>query len=478
MARALVLFRNDLRVHDHPALYHAMKENDEVIGIYILDKTTFNKTQYGFKKIGPFRAKFLVEGLNDLSKSLKHLNIPFFVYFDDILPKLKTFINDYNIKKLYYHRLIGEEEEKLERALVKTFNHLTHRTYFERTLLNPDHLPFHIKAIPDVFTSFKQAVEANLKIDPTLEDLTPQKPLNIKGEQAFNCFHDLGFTEHIEAKFKGGEEEGLKRLHYYLFESKRVASYKTTRNGLLFDDDSSKFSPYLSQGSLSPRKVYEALKTFENTHVKNESTYWLFFELLWRDYFIFIHMKYGNLLFKPGGIKELCCDWVEDEEKVQRVFKAKTGYPLIDASIKEMRQTGFMSNRGRQNVASFFTKNLSLNWLIGAAMFEMMLIDYDVSSNYGNWAYIAGVGNDQQPFRFFNLEKQGETYDKDALYAKTYLPSLKKLPSHLIYKIHRLNQLDLAPYNIILGKDYPKRMIDFNQSIEKRKKHFESLLKK
>jgi deoxyribodipyrimidine photo-lyase len=478
MDRALVIYRNDLRIHDHPALHHAMKNHDEVLAIYVLDKALLTKTQYGFKKIGPFRAKFLVEGLNSLSENLNGLNVPFFIYLDDPITRLKTFIETYEITSLYYHQLVGQEEEAFEKTLHHAFSHLTIHPYFERTLLNPNLLPFNISEMPDVFTKFKEAVEASLKIEPLLSTPTPQKPMAMKPVKAFDCYHDLGFTEYIESRFKGGEFEALKRLEYYFFESEKVKTYKLTRNGLLFDDDSSKFSPYLSQGSLSPRMVYFALKEFEKKIVQNESTYWLFFELLWRDFFIFIHMKYGNKLFQLGGIKALCCDWVEDPALVEKVFKAKTGYPLIDASIKEMHQTGFMSNRGRQNVASFFTKNLSLNWLIGASMFEMMLIDYDVSSNYGNWAYIAGVGNDNMPFRFFNLEKQGETYDQEATYAKTYLPSLSKLPSHLVYKIHRLSQLDLAPYNIILGKDYPKRMIDFDQSIEKRKNHFKEILKK
>lgn len=478
MSRALVIYRNDLRVHDHAALYHAMHNHEEVLAIYILDKTLLETTQFGFKKLGPFRAKFLVEGLSDLNNNLDTLNVPFFVYLDDPISRLKSFVKTYTIDALYYHTLVGEEETRFEAALKTTFSELKHHKYFERTLLNLEQLPFDIKTMPDVFTEFKNLVEKALDIKRPYPALNPQNPLTIKGEKSFECFHDLGFTEHIESRFKGGETEGLKRLNYYFFESKKVKDYKLTRNGLLFDDDSSKFSPYLSQGSLSPRTVYAALKQFEETVIQNESTYWLFFELLWRDFFIFIHMKYGNKLFSKGGIKDLCCDWEEDQELVNKVYKARTGYPLIDASIKEMNQTGFMSNRGRQNVASFFTKNLSLNWLIGAAMFEMMLIDYDVSSNYGNWAYIAGVGNDKQPFRFFNLEKQGETYDQEATYVKTYLPSLKKLPNHLIYKIHRLSQLDLVPYNIILGKDYPKRMVDFNQSIEKRKKHFETILKK
>ena len=469
MKHTLVWFRNDLRTHDHLALSEAMKHSDRVIACYILDKAIYDKKQYGFNKIGPFRLKFLLDGLEDLKRSLAAINVPLFVFFDTPVKALKRLNNMVEIDTIYYHQLVGHEEETTEASIQNTFEQIKFKSFFNKTLIHPEDLPFDLKDLPELFTTFRQNVEKDLEIKPLIDCPNPQTPLDIEPVVDFDCLQDFGYNDCIKPRFKGGEREGLKRLNYYFFESKAVSNYKETRNYMLFDDDSSKFSPYLSQGALSPRQIYYALIDYESTVEKNESTYWLFFELLWRDFFTFTHMKHKNKLFDVKGIKNIQCSWKENQGFIDKFIQGKTGYPLVDANMKELQQTGYMSNRGRQNVASFFTKNLGLNWLIGAAFFEMMLIDYDVSSNYANWAYIAGVGNDNLPFRFFNVEKQGELYDKEATYAKKYLPNLKNLPNHLVYKIHRLNQLDLVPYNIILGKDYPKRMVDFEHSINDRK---------
>ncbi|MFH5882419.1 DASH family cryptochrome [Liberiplasma polymorphum] len=478
MSNALVWFRNDLRIQDHKALSLAMKDNDKVIACYILDKTIYETPQYQFKRIGANRLTFLIEGLLDLKKHLEKLNVPFFILYDEPLQAFDRIMNVFLFDSIYYHMLVGAEEETLQKKVNNKFQDIKIHSYFEKTLIHPEDLPFKMVDLPNLFTSFKNAVEDKLIIRNIFPTPLPQSSIEIKEIIDFNSVADFGYKDIYKPKFKGGETEALKRLNYYLFESKAIDHYKETRNNMLFDDDSSKFSAYLAQGSLSARTIVKALKHYESLHHASESTYWLFYELLWRDFFIFVHMKYKLKIFNLKGIKNIDCTWEENQSFIDKFVQGKTGYPLIDANIKELHQTGFMSNRGRQNVASFFTKNLGLNWLIGAAFFEMMLIDYDVSINYGNWAYIAGVGNDVVPFRFFNVETQGERYDKDATYVKKYLPNLKQLPSHLIYKIHRLNQLDLAPYNIILGKDYPKRMVDFDASINQRKEIFNQNKKK
>lgn len=189
-------------------------------------------------------------------------------------------------------------------------------------------------------------------------------------------------------------------------------------------DYSSKFSPWLANGCISARQLYWEIKAYEKEVVKNESTYWMVFELLWRDYFKYLSLKHGNALFKLKGIKNQDYEWGTDFTEIQKWIDGATPHPFINANMKELSATGWMSNRGRQNVASYFSKQLQLDWRIGAAYFESLLIDYDVHSNYGNWQYVSGVGNDPRN-RQFNISLQAERYDSNKRYQQLWLqPSL------------------------------------------------------
>ena len=155
------------------------------------------------------------------------------------------------------------------------------------------------------------------------------------------------------------------------------------------------------------------MKKYEAQFSANESTYWLEFELLWRDYFRFMMKKYSNRFFQQAGIKEKTDNLhAHNNETLLTWINGQTGNDFIDANMIELKLTGFMSNRGRQNVASYLCNDLKLDWRYGAAYFEQQLIDYDVCVNWGNWAYLAGVGNDPKGNRIFNIEKQANDYDK------------------------------------------------------------------
>ena len=158
----------------------------------------------------------------------------------------------------------------------------------------------------------------------------------------------------------------------------------------------------------------------------NKSTYWLYFELLWRDYFKFYSMKFGNSIFKLSGPKKKKLTWINNKALFEKWKDGETGYPFIDANMIELKKTGFMSNRGRQVVASFLIKDLHIDWRWGAMYFESLLVDYDVSSNYGNWTYSAGIGADPRENRYFNVYKQGNRYDKDCKFILNWIPNLKK----------------------------------------------------
>ena len=171
----------------------------------------------------------------------------------------------------------------------------------------------------------------------------------------------------------------------------------------------------MANGSLSSRMIYEKVKEYEDVIEQNESTYWLIFELIWRDFFKFIALKHGDKIFHANGILNLSYGKKSSAKAFELWISGKTEEPFVNANMIELAKTGFMSNRGRQNVASFWAKNWQQDWRIAAAYFESLLIDYDVHSNYGNWLYVAGVGNDPRD-RQFNVKRQATMYDPNGEY--------------------------------------------------------------
>lgn len=232
-------------------------------------------------------------------------------------------------------------------------------------------------------------------------------------------------------------------------------------------DDSSKFSAYLANGCLSPRSIAAEVLRYEDARVANQSTYWMIFELLWREYFRLIERKHGSRLYRPGGLRGTPIPWRNNDSLFECWTRGKTGYPLVDANMRELAATGFMSNRGRQNVGSFLTKNLGIDWLRGAEWFESLLIDYDVASNYGNWAYVGGVGNDARGFRFFNILKQSRDYDADGSYVRHWLPELADVPTEHVHSPWTMSRGEAKAAGVEIGVDYPAPVVDLYESAAK-----------
>jgi deoxyribodipyrimidine photo-lyase len=427
MKTAIIWFKTDLRLHDNETLVKAIAQNDQVIPVYCFDEQHFQNTTGGFRKTGDFRTKFICEAVMDLQENLrkKGSNLLIVVGKPEIeLPKLAQ---AYNVHQVYAKKEVAYEEKAtaylVENALWKIKCEL--KTYSTSTLYNASDLPFSIRDIPDMFTSFRKKVEKESQIRAVFE-----APIAIKSPTLptteLPSLHQLNAQEVIQDEratlvFKGGETAAIQRLKHYFEESHAIASYKTTRNGLIGPDYSSKFSAWLALGCISPRYNYDQLKHYERTFTANESTYWLYFELLWRDYFRFMFKKHQTSFFLKNGFQDKPITTGSNLDLVEKWINGKTGQDFVDANMNELKLTGFMSNRGRQNVASYFCHDLKLDWRIGARYFEEQLIDYDVCSNWGNWAYLAGVGNDPRGTRAFNCEKQANDYDKNGAYRKLWL---------------------------------------------------------
>ncbi len=425
----LVWFRNDLRIADNASLANATKECEKVIAIYCFDPRQFEQSKYGnFKKTEKFRTKFNIESVRELKSNLEKINISLLVYHQNPEEIIPNIITEFNVISVYFQEEWTKDEVKIENEIKsKVDNSVLFKTVYDQFLFHPKDIPFDIINIPNVFTQFRNKCEKSSKIR-TESVAKEMSSLNLlENKTTIPTLKDLGFDEFEVDKrtafpFKGGENQALKRMENYFWETENLSIYKETRNGLIGSDFSSKFSPWLANGCISAKTIYWQICEYEQQVEKNDSTYWLIFELIWRDYFKYISLKYGQKIFKIGGILDKDYDWKTNKSAIDNWINGKTQEPFVNANMIELQKTGFMSNRGRQNVGSYFAKNLLLDWRIGAAYFESMLIDYDVHSNYGNWMYVSGVGNDPRD-RKFNIKMQAENYDGENKFQDLWLKS-------------------------------------------------------
>ena len=421
---SLVWFRNNLRVEDNSSLTNAINNSDKIIGYINIDPRNFISTKYGFKKTEKYRAKFFLESIIELKKQLDILNISLIVTHDYLDKSISQIINQYEIKKVFLQTEWTRDELIEESYLPEKVDLIKD---FDQFLYSPNDVKTLYDNIPRGFSNFRKKCEKYLSVDDILPIPKPLNPGNkISTEYSIPSLSDIGFNlfevhKSSVFKFKGGEINGKKRIDDYFFNTRNVSNYKSTRNGLVGENYSSKFSPWLANGSVSVKYIYSQLKKYESEVEQNDSTYWLYFELIWRDFFKYVSMQHKEKFFSKDGIYGDDKKWSTNLEILSKWINGKTNEPFVNANMIELLETGFMSNRGRQNVANYLTKELNIDWRLGAEYFESMLIDYDVHSNYGNWLYNAGIGNDSMPFRKFNPKLQSERYDPRKLYEKTWL---------------------------------------------------------
>lgn len=463
---AIVWFRNDLRLHDNEALTNALRIAEEIVPVYIFDERVFKgKTRFGFPKTGKFRAKFTIESVEDLRASLRKCGSELLVRVgkpEDILPDM---VRACKASWVVCNRERTQEEVAVQDALEHNLWGSGVELIYTRgkMLYHTQDLPAPVQHTPDVFTQFRKENENITPVRPPLPAPSKIKKYSAELESGVvPTLEDFGhseFSTHPNAalEIRGGETEGLRRLQHYLWGTDAIATYKETRNGLLGADYSSKFSPWLAMGCLSPKYIYAEIRKYELQRVKNESTYWLFFELLWRDFFRLMGKKHGNDIFKKGGPQHKPLKHLKNDLQLfQRWADGQTGVPFIDANMRELNATGWMSNRGRQNVASFLVRDLKVNWQIGAEYFESLLLDYDPCSNWGNWNYVAGVGSDPREDRYFNILTQAKRYDPDGDYVRLWCPEFKLAPKELTHRPDLLSQAERSVYKLT---QYPKPLV-------------------
>ncbi|MNK49186.1 Cryptochrome DASH [compost metagenome] len=419
--KILVWFRNDLRLHDNEMLVEAIAKSDSILPVYILDHRLFGETKYGTLKTGNIRAQFILESVLGLRNSLKQIGGNLLIAAgnpEDIIPQL---VQEYEITEVYHHREVAREETHVstlvENALWKLRINLKH--FIGHTLYNKEDLPFPIKDIPDAFNQFKKKIERDSIIKPCFAAPDRINVAEVIDWGTLPSLADLNLAaqekdQRADFEFTGGEAEGLVHLQKVIVAMQQAA---TTKNLIL----ASKLSAWLAMGSLSPRKVYWEIKKMEGVPNTKAMFNHILLGLLWRDYFRFMFKKYGNTFFNPDGFgSQGLVDVANEQENFNKWRTGQTGFAVVDAVMTELNQTGFISNIARQTAALYLINNLEVSWVFGAAYFEEKLIDYNPASNWGNWANVAGVGNDQKSKSVFDLDKNIKNLDPKGNYANIW----------------------------------------------------------
>ena len=466
---AIYWFRNDLRLCDQPSFKNACAQATRLLPVFIHDSAHVASTHWGFERLGPHRKRALRSALHALKVQLRQQQSDLLEYVGDPCQTLIALAKQVGAETIFCEDIAAPEEQQQVMRLRQAG--LTIHALWHSSLLAPEDLPFAIEHLPLVFTEFRVAVEkakvrvrppetapANvpalpdaLVYDKTLDDLAsplpceaPDSPGSLDSTQSL-AQPDVGSSLTFStAQDFAGTLGGLRHVQQY-FERKLAHTYKATRNQLSGLDYSTKFSVWLASGALSARMLYKHLQDFEAEHGANDGSYWIWFELLWRDYFRFLHLRFGAQLYRRSGLRPSTplaqngqrrakADFNEgmtqaggavittpaQAEQFRRWCQGECGEPFVDAGMRELRHTGYLSNRLRQVVASYLIYDLKLDWRAGAAWFEAQLIDYDVYSNQGNWLYIAGLGTDPRGGRAMRIDKQTLEHDRDSTYRKQW----------------------------------------------------------
>ena len=398
----LVWFRNDLRIHDNEILLEAVRKADKIVPVYCFDPYYFKTQASGNTKTGSIRAKFLIESVADLRESLRSAGGELIVKIGSPAEAIPQLAEKYQVNEVYHHREVAHEEtaisEAVETALWRMKLNLKH--FIGHTLYHKEDLPFPIKDIPDSFAIFKKKVERDSTVRPCIGTPEVIRTPVIDDWGELPTLEELGleapvFEGPAGDLFTGGETVALRHLNELFLNGEHAAPGKGGRSATI-NSFSSKLSAWISLGCISMRQVYWEVTNHQHsahTNVFNS----ILLDLLWRDYFRFMFKKHGQKFIALKANSSNTTDIVDNQDELFEIWKkGATGIPLVDGIMHELNTTGYINKYGRQIVAGFLVNDLKIDWVKGAEYFEETLIDYSPASNWGNWAFIAGVNNAQE----------------------------------------------------------------------------------
>lgn len=454
--RCLLWFKNDLRLEDNPALL-ACLEARCLLPVYVIDPAQFEPGALGSRTLGVHRARLLLESLAALDSALRHHGSRLLVVqaaAEEAIPRL--------VEHLDLQSVITSEEISPEgRATVEAVRQRLGCTPLRETagneLFHPDELPWAIAESPAVFSRFRTDIaqrHAVFQAKPAPNRL-PALPENCEHLfEAIPSLSQLGLGEPLAAPnsafpYSGGEAAAHARLRDYFWEGLELRDYQATRNNFVGTGYSSKLSPWLANGCLSVRRVASELRRHEAQHGANDSTRALWDALLWREFFRTLMRHHGTALYRHAGLNATQQAPTQTDERFAHWCVGRTGLPLVDACMRELSATGYLSSRGRQVAAAYLISELQQDWRHGAAWFEEHLIDHEAASNWGNWNCIASLCSNPLRENPFNALRMARRFDPDAFYVSLWLPELQRVPQALRHTPFLHQQGDGSSYPLL-----------------------------
>ena len=456
--KGIVWFRSDLRIDDNPALNAALSSCDEVLAIYI-----FSQSQWEIHNESNIKQEFLFKNLTELKASLENLNIPLIAINADsyqTLPQdLSSFVVEQKIDHVFCNNEFGFNErvrDQNSKELLKK-NNIKFSSFNDQVIYDPGFLKTGQGKPFSVFTPFKRRWVENFDMNFLELEFSFKKLKNTSPIQS-----DLSVLKFIKTHsanidlWPAGEIAAQEKLKNFL--QSKAQLYSESRNSPIIDG-TSRISPYLALGILSPKRcILEGLKlnNFEFTSGNKGICKWID-EIVWREFYRNIMHSFAKVSKnQPFQDYTNSIQWRFSSEELEAFHAGKTGFPIVDAGIRQMLAEGWMHNRLRMVVAMFFTKNMLHDWRLGEKFFMQHLIDGDFSSNNGGWQWSSSTGTDSAPyFRIFNPITQSQNFDPNGEFIKKFIPELKDVP---VAQIHQPKD------DLFSSADYPAPILDLKES--------------
>ncbi|QIE02014.1 deoxyribodipyrimidine photo-lyase [Buchnera aphidicola (Uroleucon sonchi)] len=463
MKKNLMWFRNDLRVHDNIALYEACKSNeDQVLSLFIATPDQWNNHNMSDQK-----RSFIYCHLESLKRELFQLNIILHYYEStDFLNSVKYliyFCQYHKINNLFYNYEYAINERKRDCLAKKKLSQkgFIVKGFHDQLLVSNNIIKNKNNNTYKIFSYFKKKIIKTLYQNKQINLLIPSQRI-VKKNIFFHSLPSknliINFNKNI---FPIGETKAIDRLKNFC--AYQVNQYALKKQ-LSFIDNTSMLSPYLSSGIISSRHCLSMLQQMQNKESFGNILHSAWFnQILWREFYYHLLIGYPKISKSQALIQwEKKIDWIDNIKYFNAWKEGNTGFPIVDAGMRQLNELGWMHNRLRMITASFLVKNLLIDWRQGEKYFMSHLIDGDVALNSGGWQWSASIGCDFVPYtRFFNPLRQSKLFDISGDFIKKFIPELKQVPSQYIHEPHKWSKITRSKL------DYPDPIVDYNISRKK-----------
>ena len=451
--------REDFRIYDNLALTEAAKDNKNLILVYF--------SNYLDKQPGSAEEAWTNNSFLEITKRYREIyGINVQCYDGDPIQYLGELHNQFSISEIYINEVFDPRGKKKDAKIKKHFEgQIIFKTYNSHLLFDPEEIKNNAGSYFKVYTPFWRNCLSKLTVR---KPLRPPKEISVFQNKYLKDTHNLTlnyplWTNKLFKYFTPGENAARLKLKEL---GNLIKGYSNNRD-FPNKDSTSKFSMYFARGELSVNEVMFHL--IRNKAKINKDDYTKFSSQIgWREFSYNILFNFPSLPLRNFNQKFDNFEWDTNKKNFNLWKLGQTGFPIVDAGMRELYETGYMHNRVRMITASFLVKDLLIDWRLGRKWFEETLLDHDIANNSAGWQWVAGSGTDAAPyFRIFNPSLQSERFDKEGNYIRKWIPELKDLPAKLIHSPWKSNESDLKKYNIELGKTYPYPIIDHSEARDK-----------